>query len=323
VCRISIIVPLLGDPLGFEDTLVSVLQNRPPDCEVLVPHPGSYDDPYRLGDEVVFVQVDSDADALAVLNAGMKSACGEILHLLQPGILAEEGWTDAAIRRFRSPEVAAVAPLILDAHDQNRIVAAGLRYTNGGGRIVHAAGLRLSSGARSLRTAIAGPARMAAFYRRSAVTALRGFCPRAGTWYADIDLVLSMRRLGFDCLLEPDSVLTTLGVDLDAPCSLDAGRSAERVFWQHRKHSGGALSLPAHAAEVLAAVLARPHRLCAYTHLAGRLLAVFEQSAYRDFRQRLQRAGECCRHAASSAKEEEDDEQPTMAAPSPPRRLVA
>jgi hypothetical protein len=323
VCRLSIIVPLLGDPLAFEDTLVSVLQNRPPGCEVLVVHPGRYEDPYHLSDEVVFVQVDATADVLAVINAGMLAAHGEILHLLQPGVSAEEGWTDAAVRRFRSPEIAAVAPMVLSARDRSQIVAAGLRYTAGGRRVVHGAGMRLNSARRILSDAIAGPALVAAFYRRSIVLALEGFCPQAGPWHADIDLALSMRRLGFYCELEPESIVTTFKQDLDAPLNLETGRSAERVFRRHRRQLAGALSLPAHAAEILSSVLMRPHQATAYTHLAGRLLAVFEQSGHRDFGRRLQRAGEACRTADGSTHDDEEDGIPAAAWPSHSRRMVA
>jgi hypothetical protein len=323
VCRLSIIVPLLGDPQAFEDTLVSVLQNRPSGCEVLVVHPGRYEDPYRLSDEVVFVQVDVAADLLALINAGMLAAHGEILHLLQPGILAEEGWTDAAVRRFRSSEIAAVAPIVLSARDQNRIVAAGLRYTTGGRRIVHGAGVCLSSSRQVLSRNIAGPARVAAFYRRSIFSALEGFCPQAGPWYADIDLVLSMRELGFCCELEPDSILTTFELDLDAPLDFETGRSAERVFRRHRKQLAGAVSLPAHTAEILSSVWMRAHQAAAYGHLAGRLLAVFEQSGHRDFSRRLQRASEACRTASRSTHDDEEDGISEVSWPSHSRRMVA
>ncbi len=43
--RLSIIVPYCRDEAAFETTLVSVLENRPNQCEVLVPHDGSYQDP--------------------------------------------------------------------------------------------------------------------------------------------------------------------------------------------------------------------------------------------------------------------------------------
>jgi hypothetical protein len=272
---------------------------------------------------VVFVQVDVDADVLAVVNAGMLAAQGEILHLLHPGIFAEEGWTDAAVRRFRSPEIAAVAPMVLSARDQNRIVAAGLRYTAGGCRVVHGAGVCLSSSRQVLSSDIAGPARLAAFYRQSIFSALEGFCPQAGPWYADIDLVLSMRALGFCCELEPNSILTTFELDVDAPRDLETGRNAERVFWRHRRQLESALSLPAHAVEILSSVLARPHQAATYGHLAGRLLAVFERSGYRDFRRCLQRASEACRVSSQSKQDEDEEETLGMSWPSHSRRMVA
>ena len=321
--RLSIIVPLLGDPQCFEDTLVSVLQNRPAGCEIHVVHPGRYEDTYKLSDEVVFVQVASSADAILAVNAGIQAARGEIVHLLQPGVLAEEGWTDAALKRFRDPETAAIAPLVLDASDQDRIVSAGLRFTAGGRRVVHGAGMRLSLAKRTLRRAVAGPARMAAFYRRSVVLALEGLCPRAGAWYADIDLALSMRRLGFCCGLEPEAVLTSAGAEFEPPCQFETGRSAERVFWRHREELGGAITLPAHAAHVMTSVLVRPHRIAAYAQLAGRLLAALERSSYRDFEQRMQHAADTRRCSGNSPQDDEDDEHSVLPWPGYSRRLVA
>ncbi|MCL4202442.1 MAG: hypothetical protein KJ000_08095 [Pirellulaceae bacterium] len=321
--RLSIIVPLLGDPQLFEDTLVSVLQNRPASCEVLVVHPGRYEDPYNLSDEVAFVPIARNADAIQAVNAGLQAARGEIVHLLQPGILAEEGWTSGALKRFCDREIAAIAPLVLDAGDKERILSAGLRFSVAGRRIVHGAGMRLSRAKRTLRRTIVGPARMAAFYRRSVVVALGGFCPQAGPWFADIDLGLSMHRLGFRCAIEPEAVLTATSTEFDAPCQFETGRCAERVFWRHRDQLGGAITLPAHAAHVLASVLVRPHRIAAYAQLAGRLLAAFERSSYRDFETRMQRASEACRDCDSSPRDEEDDENSVLPWPGYSRRLVA
>jgi len=60
VPRLSIVIPCLGGAAEFDATLVSVLQHRPADCEVLVIHNEPYDDPYALGHEVRFVECRSD-----------------------------------------------------------------------------------------------------------------------------------------------------------------------------------------------------------------------------------------------------------------------
>ena len=51
VPRLSIIIPHRNDQL-LEETILSVLENRPRDCEIIVAHDGSYCDPYQLVDEV-------------------------------------------------------------------------------------------------------------------------------------------------------------------------------------------------------------------------------------------------------------------------------
>lgn len=323
MCQLTIIVPLLNDPQVFEDTLVSVLENRPAGCEVLVVHHGDYEDPYGLSDEVTFVPVAPTADVIAMVNAAAQVAAGGVLHLLQPGLLAEDGWTDAAMLRFRDSEMAAVAPLVLDARDPSRILAAGLRYSSAGRVIVQGAGTKLSRAARTLRGDITGPTRFAAFYRRSVFLALEGFCPQAGLWFADIDLGLCMRRLGFACELECQSMVTGFEEDIAAPLNFLTGRQSERLFWQHGRHSDGTLSLPAHVAGVLSAVLLRPHRATTYSHLAGRLSALFTTSGHRELGRRLRRASQSFESSSPSKQTDEEDEQPAWRRSHSSRRMVA
>ena len=79
--RLSIVIPCLGGASDFDDTLVSVLQNRPADCEVLVAHREPYDDPYALSGEVQFIESQSDSLA-ALLNTALDQASGEVLHVM-------------------------------------------------------------------------------------------------------------------------------------------------------------------------------------------------------------------------------------------------
>src|SRR5690606_22586302 len=91
VLRLSIIVPYQGDSGPFEDSLISVLQNRPSNCEVIVPHPVGYHDPYHLEDEVTFVPVAGRPSLVALLNAGLEHASGEVLFVMRNGVEAHEG----------------------------------------------------------------------------------------------------------------------------------------------------------------------------------------------------------------------------------------
>ena len=55
--RLSIVIPVLGNLDRLEDTLVSVLANRPADCQVVVVLDQPYADPYDLKDEVQFIEL--------------------------------------------------------------------------------------------------------------------------------------------------------------------------------------------------------------------------------------------------------------------------
>ena len=57
--RLAIVITAVGSVESVERTLVSVLENRPTDCEVFVALNQPYSDPYDLKDEVRFVQNDS------------------------------------------------------------------------------------------------------------------------------------------------------------------------------------------------------------------------------------------------------------------------
>lgn len=121
--RLSIVVPVGRDLSAFETTLISVLENRPENCEVLVAHDGRYDDPFDLGDEVKFVVGDSAA-IVDLVHAAAAVAIGRFVHVIADGVRATADWTDAALENFESYDVGVVAPLVRD-ETTARIVAAG------------------------------------------------------------------------------------------------------------------------------------------------------------------------------------------------------
>ena len=54
--RLSIVIPMTTGAGDLEDTLVSVLENRPDESEIVVVLARPYADPWNLRDEVRFVQ---------------------------------------------------------------------------------------------------------------------------------------------------------------------------------------------------------------------------------------------------------------------------
>ena len=121
--RISIVVPHLGDVVAFEESLVSVLENRPAGAEVLVAHDGSYQDPFDLGDEVRFVNAASN-DLPTLLSAAADRATGRFLHVIGNGVRATHDWTADAIEHLCGEDVAMVAPVVRLA-TEGRVTAAG------------------------------------------------------------------------------------------------------------------------------------------------------------------------------------------------------
>ena len=129
--RLSIVIPA-ADAAALEDTLVSVLENRPADCEIIAALGMPYDDPWNIGEEVQFVQAPTGTGMVGRVNLGVAMSRGEVVHVLAAGWKATEGWADAALPHFDDPNVAAVAPVGVAADDRGRVVAAGVRRTAGG-----------------------------------------------------------------------------------------------------------------------------------------------------------------------------------------------
>ena len=190
VPRLSIVIPCLVCDKRFENTLASVLQNRPDSCEVLVTVAGSYDDPYELGNEVGFVEASADASLLELINLGVAHAGGEVVHVLQCGLEVCEGWTDEPLRRFDDESIAAVSPWIVAEHSSSGRATVGVGYGSGGKR--RECRLRLTRRVDACRHVL-GPTLRAAFYRRELFCAMGGFDAGIGWEFADIDMALSLR----------------------------------------------------------------------------------------------------------------------------------
>lgn len=284
--RLSIVIPCLGNAAEFDDTLVSVLQNRPARCEVLVVHAQPYDDPYGLGEEVRFLRVGGKPSLVQLVNAGLEAARSEVVHVLGCRLIAPEGWADAALEHFES-DVAAVSPLIVSTADQH-ITAAGVKYGLSGARNVIGSGLELSS-RRLSRLQVSGPTLEAGFYRREVLLALGGWCEALGD-AADADLACSLARLDLRTAIATDAVVHE---KRHAPRlgGFSHGRALERLFWRQSagsKHR--ALALALHTLAVGCEFLARIPKGDAVTTLVGRLVGLLHAGKIGDYQQQLEQA---------------------------------
>lgn len=246
---LSIVVPTATDVAALEETLVSVLENRPADAEIVVPLGCDYADPWNIRDEVRFVQAPPGASLTACTNIGIAAAAGRVVHVLAAGWRATDGWTDGPLAHFARGGVAAVVPLVVAGDD--RVVAAGIRTTRGGRRV--AIGGSVCDAARGPRPQ--APVLEAGFWSADLLAATAGFPTACGDWLADADMVAALVCHGGEVVLAPESRIIG-GPGRSPPAAFMAGLQAERLFW--RSLAAGAVlpAVAAHALETLRHALA-------------------------------------------------------------------
>ncbi|MGA2035306.1 MAG: glycosyltransferase family 2 protein [Thermoguttaceae bacterium] len=268
--RLSIVIPVLGHLKRLEDTLISVLENRPRDCQIVVVLNHCYDDPYDLRGEVCFVETAPAAGFAAAVNQGITASRGAIVHLLTCGAEATPGWSDAALSRFDDPRVGAVAPLVLNRFPPRRVISAGLAFTAAG--VIRRIGLgqeieRLAP----LRDDFCGADTLAAFYRKSALEAIGRFPGGMAGPAAAVHVALELRRARFRSVQEFRSQAYAAPELIADQSPFRRGLEAERLFWQWKPAHDWNLSLPRHAALAAWQCLESLYRPSTACHLAGRL----------------------------------------------------
>jgi len=284
VPRLSILIPALGDGSDFEDTLASVLQHRPDDSEVIVAHARPYDDPYRLSGEVCFVARPQARQKVELLNAGFEAARSSIVHVVQCGLTASEGWTESAVECLADEQIASVAPVIIDADSPHQIVAAGQGYSSWGRVSTCCAGRKFDR--KLLSSDIIGPTLAAGFYRRSWWRLIR-WDESLGDDFADAHFNLTIAELGGQTALASDCILRTADhtcLAADEPYSFVTARQAERLFWSHLRQSPTIATMSSRAMLMLGeALLALPSPRAA-TGLLGRLTGLMSRNKPQAFR---------------------------------------
>lgn len=289
--KLSIVIPALDSLALLEPTLVSVLQNRPDDCEIVVLLSRAYDDPYQLGDEVRFVVVREGTDAARSLEAGLRICRGEVVHVLSAGAEVEEGWTAAALEHFLDQRIAAVAPLVLRSRDETDVVCSiGVEYGLGGTRRTLGRGQAAEEFDRNID--VLGPTLVAAFYRREVLLTLPSPFEAAVTdALVDVDLALQLKAAGYRAVFEPRSVAYLNDAQSPAASAFASGRGAERVFWRNAQTLGLLRSVALHGFTVAGDLLGRGGFGEKLLRLLGRAVGCCDLFAFRRHRQALAALG--------------------------------
>ena len=281
--RLSIVIPAPGDEATLEETLVSVLENRPEDSEIFVVLAFAYHDPWNVGEEVQFIQAPIGSNRVACINLGLAASTGRIVHVLAAGWRATPFWTDVAIEHFNNEQVAAVVPLEVASGDSDRIVATGIEVGRGGRRVM----LRPWGDASRVQgfheddyPSPSGPTLEAGFWSRQMIDRLTfGFCPACGDEYADADMAISLQATGGHVVFEATSKIIAAAERHRPQPAFKAGLYGERLFWRSIAAEPLPQSLVLHVVEILRHAVVRAP-LGTLPVLAGRLVALLQFGMY-------------------------------------------
>ena len=263
MARLSILMIKSSDLTAFEGSLASVLANRPANAEVIVVCPGGYEDPYGLATEVQFLDAAVELSTGELWNWAIHHARGEVVHLLQCGLEAVDGWTNSIWDRFGDDRVAAVAPLLVE--ESGRISGTGIRLGSTGGVCAVARGKKPS---RAGRASILGPSWQAAFYRRETLVEEGGFDPAFGKWMGDVDLALRLKRRGCCATVCSNSQIRGLLKTESGLSGFQEMQLKERLYWKHFRSRA---RLPLHLSAIALETCCNIISLKAITGLAGRI----------------------------------------------------
>jgi hypothetical protein len=181
-----LIVPFQRDAAALETTVVSILESRTQEDELIIVHDGDYDDPYQLAcDEAVVLETERGASLAEQLNLAVRAACSPAVQVLLPGTTLQAGWCDQAMEVLEDSDVHAVSMAYFDT--DARHVVFGIDQAH----IPH----------RQVATSadqVAGPLLAGTLIRRRSLIKLGGWCERIPESLIDLELTLLMRSLSID-----------------------------------------------------------------------------------------------------------------------------
>jgi GT2 family glycosyltransferase len=295
--KLSILIPSHRRCDLLRPCLQSVTRHAPPDTEVLVIDDGSpggcVGETARAFAGVHVLRLPRPRGFCEAVNAGLRTATGEIVELLNDDTEVTPGWAARALRCFDDPAVAAVAPLVLWASDPRRVDSAGDRYFVGGiaGKRGHGEPL----GVAHLRPGpVFGASGSSAFYRREVLLRVGGF-PDFGAYFEDVDVAFRLHRAGYRVLYAPASrVLHRVSSSYGRPRRRlleQQSCNEERVFWRNLPGRVLWRALPVHAGVLLAKAFRRWRCGELMPFVCGRLRLLGELPALWRHRRELARWG--------------------------------
>ncbi|MDO4551640.1 MAG: hypothetical protein Q4C96_10370 [Planctomycetia bacterium] len=232
VTKLTIIVPYNGKSESLEDTLVSLLENRPSESEILVILNNAYENIYELReDEVRFIHnFHSNKNFETAVETAVQSVNSDILHIVPCGSRVRPGWTDAAIQIFDDPNITCVIPVLYETEEKNSLLLAQgfcFSYT---GDLVPGNNNTLFSKQKEPDFCVPHP--FGIFLRREAYLNAGGLDHSFGGALSIIDLVLRTRKKGGKIVSTSASALQIPREMLYPDGPDKTSQQVKRLFWR-------------------------------------------------------------------------------------------
>jgi GT2 family glycosyltransferase len=238
----------------------------------------------------------------AAANAGIASAQGQFIQLLNNDTEVTPGWLEAGLSPFSDATVGSVAPLVLVRSDPRRVDSAGDSYTLAGWPAKRGHGQPVERWKRRPLEDVFAASGSSAFYRTEAVRRVGGFDPLLGSYYEDVDLGFRLRWAGYRCVFNARCrVLHEISATYNhARPSLQRrmARNAELVFWSNMPTVRLAAAVLPHTLLLLVQSAWRMARLRFLPFFLGKVDAA---RSVREIRQRRRLRSDLARSALAPA----------------------
>ncbi|HLW68117.1 MAG TPA: glycosyltransferase family 2 protein [Gemmataceae bacterium] len=280
---LSIVIPSYKRADLLERCLETVIAHAPPRTEIIVVDDASeiaiISQTARSFSQIRTIRLPKRSGFCIAANRGIAVASAPIVELLNDDTEVEPGWADAALECFRSPDVAAVAPLVLKLPRTNEPVidSAGDTYHLGGFARKRGHGQSLS-GFPLKPEPVFGASASSAFYRRDWLLQVGGLPESFGSYFEDVDLSFRLRNAGGAILFEPRSRVWHHAHASHGRTNrrmlAQQSRNEELVFWRNTPLRQYWKALPLHAAVLLGKALKRWQEGSMTPFLLGRFHAL-------------------------------------------------
>jgi O-antigen biosynthesis protein len=211
---LSIVIPNYNGLDHLKRCLPSVCRFAPAGTQIIMVDDASKDSSVtwtrRHFPGVEVLQLAENKGFCGAVNAGIESADGDVVELLNNDTEVREGWAQRSLEHFDDPSIGSVAPLVVQLDRPEIIDSAGMEYHLCGWAYNRGYGRKLDASYQT-RCTVFGASGSAGFFRRAALQRTGPLLADYNAYFEDVDLAFRLRWAGYRCVYEPEACVLHLG----------------------------------------------------------------------------------------------------------------